>query len=1003
MKRYSIFTNKIKRYSLACFTMLCAMATFNSCHDDTFDSYGSGDGSEVNVKVFLTVPAPSIATRASSGEIDDSYYNQDGVYLLVFDGDTDNSNLLQIVQATGGSKIFYAKLKSRSDAHYIYTVANAENIVKANQSIWESNPTKLSDIKKAFKYTLTVNKEGLLNKMVNPQPMIYKSYLENGIDASTKLGTSADDPIKMERSTVKISIYNDTAEKGTRAETLYGANLANTPTEGYLFPMNESDLGNITRTNTCGEDGSFNTSIVAPAQGSTSCYLYSFESVKKDKQSTAVVIKATYFNEPYYYRIDLDTENSNYALLRNFNYIVHIQSIEQAGYATPEEALSNRAGNIKYIVSVTDAYSRDIVSNGEYYLGVENSEFYAFTDEGIKDQLVSVVMHTAPSTVAPGTFTPSSGITITSGNSFPENKGGEQKVELRISTTADFISGNVKIQLGDLERTILIYKRAMPGKLGTILKDFKEKGYISGKVSDKDTYWIRLTNKKTAGDLTVNDLTEEDLFSSLEAPDENIHLRVKSYIADNTSDEYRYGTVDLFRKDKGGNARISIKQPRYDIYTEVIGQAKVAPYTYVGTFHRHDQVGERIIRVKAEINGGKVTKWRVFVVYGDFIRLSLDPSLDGGVGTTNFYGDGDTTDKFGYDVEQFPVENGGVDYTQISDHIYFRVGLTSKISEKSVRYGIIGLQFNGDVGTEKVTRYIFVRQGEEADYLMRPEDPALKEPGKESTSEVLTRREKALKISPYNLTAPAKDRDKVESYLNGVQGVFTDYPSQAGYLYQEYTRRGWQADWDLHGKYKFTNFNVSDNPAWQSSFETCPAGYVHPSGGYDDGKTSDFKIDASVQAAAIRQSLWLYPKNGVINSTQNFIIGYMADGFYDRQPMRKSETRLFEQFSQENTVSSGAQIAYIGCLVINPHNAASLFMPMTGYYINETFGQNRGFILKDAGNNGSFLTTTRVQKGTGYSGSYYTVDYGMIGGFRADNYTNHSPEQAGNVRCVRQQ
>lgn len=1012
MKRYSIFTNKIKRYSLACFTMLCAMATFNSCHDDTFDSYGSGDGSEVNVKVFLTVPAPSIATRASSGEIDDSYYNQDGIYLLVFDGDTDNSNLLQIVQATGGSKIFYAKLKSRSDAHYVYIVANAEKIVRANQNMWESTSTKLGDIKKAIKYTLTTNKEGLLTQMVNPQPMMSKVYLENGIDASTKIGTSADDPIKMERSTVKISIYNDTAEGGLRTETLYGANLGNTPTEGYLFPMNDSDLSSITRTNTCGNDGSFETSIVEPAQGSTSCYLYSFESVQKDKKSTAVIIKATYLNQPYYYRIDLDTENSNYALVRNFNYIVHIQSIEQAGYATPEEALSNRAGNIKYIVSVTDAYSRDIVTNGEYYLGVENSEFYAYVDGALNDQLVSVVMHDAPSTVTPGSFTPSEGITITGGNNFPENKAGEQKVELRISTSDNFTNGSVKIQLGDLTRTIQIYKKPMTDRLGVLMTSFWKQGYISGKVNAANEDWIKLTDKeKTNGQAPdINDLKEEDLKNSLENADEKISIRVRSYTGDDSSPKFRMGTVDLFRKDMGGNARILIEQPLYNIYSEIVGQAKIAPYTYVGTFHRHNQTGERIIRVDTKISGGSVARWRVFVIAGDFIKLSTERSEDPGVGEKNFYGtatngeNADNTTIFGDDVERFQVKNGGIDFTKESSYIYFRVGLTSTIPANSVRYGLIGIQTNGDVGTTTVTRYIFVRQGEEADYLMRPQDAAVKEPGREDKSVELARRDKAVKFSPFNLTDPnanAVSGAPIHSDLTGKRGVFATYPSQAGYLYQALSKQGWVADPSI--KHSVEGFVNSINGPWKEDLhETCPKGY-RPDGGITGQATIDNVINSSV-----RQSLWLYPKNGGVNSTQNSIIGYIADGFYDRQKMWNDVTfSRIPSYSQPTAVNNSGQIAFIGVLAFNPSSLASLFMPMTGYYIN--LG---GVSLRETGRMGSWWTKTPVYNN---SSVFYSVDYGYMYGadrsdpddynfekFRVDNYDVHTSDFGNNVRCVRQ-
>lgn len=1035
MKYFSKIADNLQKHIYFCLVASCSILLLAACADEPYETSAQTNEKQVEVKIFLTVPAPTIAqTREASTIVDDSYYNQDGVYVMIFNGNTDDSKLLQIAKASGSSKIFYAKLNGVDGACYAYVIANSEKIIQDNQESWNAGETTLGEIKSKLEYTLktTGTSNIALTEMVTPQPMYTEVYLKDGISATTKIGT-ASESVKLTRSTAKISIYNETATGGVRQETLFGANLANAPVKGYLFPDN-ADLLKITRANT-GLKGDFDEPIATPDAESNSCYLYTFESVVKEKASTSIIVKATYLgSDAYYYRIRLSNETDNYSLERNFNYIVHIKSILQKGYDSAQEALDNPAGNIEYTLSVTDAYSRDIVSNGEYYLGVENSEFYAFTDpsdgkEALKDQLVSIIMHNTKSVSGKFTVVEGNGLSIWGSDTFINNgAAGEQKVELRINADEGFTDGAIEVKLGDLTRTIKIHKRTMPNKFGSILDDFEGQGYISGTVAAKDAVWLKLT-KKTAADGKApkpEDLDDRDLFNSVESTNEKIYLRVEANIGDNTSADFREGSVDFFLKNEGGNARALIKQPVHDVYTDVVGQAKIAPYTYVGTFHRHDQIGERIIRVDTKIVGGTAARWRAFVVSGDFIRLSTTPSEDKGVGVKNFYGTADkgesedNTTNFGYAVESFKLKDGKTDTGTIeSGYIYFRVGLTTTIGANSVRYGLIGLQVNGDIENGTITRYIFVRQGEAADYLMRPEDPALKEPGKNNSVE-LSRRDQAIKLSPFNLTDAdySYNTDNISgmSDLTSRRGKMTDYPSQAGYLYQALSRRGWIADPSKTpdmSSFKSTN----SKPVWdEAKYEICPEGYHRPEGGIE-GKPDDngkFTTNTDVSVSPVRQSLWLYPKNRGVNSTQNFIIGYIADGFYDRQPMwfaNDGVNKLNE--NQPTAVNHGANIAYIGVLAFNPQNLASIFMPMTGYY-RSAYNLNNQLTGKfqESSYSGSFYTKTRV--GQESSGGYYTVDYGIMYGadeadmsdymrsiFRVDNYSLHTEDYGNNIRCVK--
>ena len=1034
MKLNSTLKSTIKRHTSLCFAAVCIVLLLGSCLDEPiYSEYSSGE--DVTVKVHLTIPVPPIAQTRSESNPGDSYFNSNGVYLMVFannENDKDNNQLLQITKATGSSNLYSAQLKAYSNACNVYVIANAEEIIIKNKANWEQTPTTFGQIKQVLKFRIDTalkkdevsgGETTVITKMITPQPMMVEVSLDK-IDVGTQIGTN-EHPELMTRSTVKITISNETVEDrdhGHYKETLYGANLINTPVEGYLFQMDEQSLKNIKRYNTA--SGSDLAGFIAPVEKSESdekesCTLYTFESAAGGTQgSTAMVIQATYKGASYYYRLHLDIDNNDYALLRNFHYIVKIKNIKREGALTMEEAIQQEtADNIEYIVNVTDDTSADIITDGEYYMGLSNSEFYALADGKLTNVRISTLKYNIPKSGSIEVIEGTGKMSLISNQTslYPcDNKNSPKNQEIEVNLDENFKQGTIRITFDkNFQRDIVVYKNSQPNKLGVLLTSygFNEIDYISARI-DENQEWLKLTTKKS-----TNGMDEaKDLSDRCESAKGGINVRVKANLGDNNSPDYRIGYVNFFRRDNIGNARVLIKQEMHNVYEDIQQKADERPYTYIGTFHRHDQVAERIIRVDPKIAGGGEFKWRAFVIYGDFIRLSLDKSKDA-INEDNFYGESDAANFFGYDLEEknngslYLVTNGEAEVRrERATTIFFRVGLTSTISTNSVRYGLIGLQTGADVDTETITRYIFVRQGEEADYLMRQKDPILQEPGNEANSPgPYNSRDKAVKFSPFNLTDP--DGYPIHSNLTGKKGRFTDYPSQAGYLYQCYGNQGWMAD--PYITHSGEGYQRLGKPVWNESYENCPRGYHRPEGGIESDINSayDYTTDATVSASSVRQSLWLYPKNGGVNNTQNSIVGYMADGFYDRQPMKYKVdfTKQGEaECKQPILVNQGGQVAFIGVLVFNPHNVASIFMPMTGYYANFM-----GFLRYAPGSQGSIWTKTRVGNNNDHGG-YYTVDFGFMFGadesntedfstfkFRTDNYKTHTADYGFNIRCVR--
>ncbi|NCC10790.1 MAG: hypothetical protein EOM31_09880 [Bacteroidia bacterium] len=112
------------------------------------------------------------------------------------------------------------------------------------------------------------------------------------------------------------------------------------------------------------------------------------------------------------------------------------------------------------------------------------------------------------------------------------------------------------------------------------------------------------------------------------------------------------------------------------------------------------------------------------------------------------------------------------------DGIYFRIGLRSTCNQNQVRYARIAVEYG--VGEQKVKAFIYLRQGQEADYVM---------PYQKRVTD-------AKKMTVYNLKSPTA---YYYGYKNlAVNGAgFTDYPSQVGAYFQ------WAND--KYMRYAFSN------------------------------------------------------------------------------------------------------------------------------------------------------------------------------------------------------
>ncbi len=344
---------------------------------------------------------------------------------------------------------------------------------------------------------------------------------------------------------------------------------------------------------------------------------------------------------------------------------------------------------------------------------------------------------------------------------------------------------------------------------------------------------------------------------------------------------------------------------------------------FAGTFHRWNQVGERPIYGTDDAGN-----WTATVEYPagqtNFVVLSSQKSLDPSLGTDN-----------PGDAETFKVING-TSTVSGTGPIYFRVGMSGTLAAatSNPRYARIKVT-SSTLGTS----YMYVRQGEAADYVMRPQDSG----GSGESWGSPNPRPKASKVANFNLTDPQRAIGKVD---RGNQGyTFTSYPSQGGYYFQWYGTPAWSP---LQSPPP--NWNGSSAPGYWSSYpkwETCPPGYHRPDDGSTSGPVDEYLPDVITNSEA-RQSLWLNPQIGITNNTDNSVYGYYADGFFERHKITglTSDGNFLPNFY----TGSGTEVAFVGTLLYNPATYASIFMPSAlSYELDGT---------KYVGKNGTYWTSS---------------------------------------------
>ncbi|MDR2890273.1 MAG: FimB/Mfa2 family fimbrial subunit [Alistipes sp.] len=396
---------------------------------------------------------------------------------------------------------------------------------------------------------------------------------------------------------------------------------------------------------------------------------------------------------------------------------------------------------------------------------------------------------------------------------------------------------------------------------------------------------------------------------------------------------------------------------------KVVDNVPTGVNKYAGAFWRADQTGERIIRVERASSGGVMDgKWEAVVLGGaDWVVLDAKPSSDGNLGWLDGATPAQVDNGGDAGFDRLHPVTGSASYVSGSlnagtGEVYFRIGLKNKhiVTDRvPARYATVLVSYGDGV----YSQLLYLRQGEDPDYLMRRTDPV--------SSGGVTRRKAAVKFSPYNLTAETVGAqvNRADDPAGANPARFTDYPSQAGAFFQwmsdnETVRTAWDPVSPSITGWKETPSKAGFWDTWSADNETCPLGYTLSSGEKVDffrptdgptDKMTDPHTAADMEISQMRQSLF---RDLDLARPEKMVPGYYADGFFDRRRIVASPTGT----ANSAVSTDGLDVAYRGVVVANPASGASMFLPSAGYRMRNTPGGD----LVGAGETSRYWTSTKA-------------------------------------------
>ena len=222
-------------------------------------------------------------------------------------------------------------------------------------------------------------------------PMSYLLEVDE-INNSTRIENTDGSSLLLSRVVSKIAIVNAASNFDFTGITA----IVNVPRQGQLHKSDDA-VYNISGLTELRYDASYSspliaTSAVSGGQSTADKPIYLYESPVSN--NTYFIIQGTYEGRNYFYKIAIVDDNLTLMNLeRNKLYTFTINKVHGPGFDTVADAKVSKPSNtaLDYSVLVDDSNTYEIIANNDYYLGVSNSVFFAYTNETAEYEAFRVI------------------------------------------------------------------------------------------------------------------------------------------------------------------------------------------------------------------------------------------------------------------------------------------------------------------------------------------------------------------------------------------------------------------------------------------------------------------------------------------------------------------------------------------------------------------------------------------------------------------------------------
>lgn len=337
------------------------MFVLAACSHDNIGVEPNPEEGAVLVNFSVQVPEMQVATRLFTDQKITS------LHLLVFD---ENGYFVQAAEATGTFGV-------EKDTEYKFTARLMQSPYKRVVHFIANSP--ISDVKN-YEYGSETALINALTTSDSQDAYWQRVVLSNGILEGNQAMKEAFTKVPLVRNFVKISV--DIDNEAAAIFNYEGIAVINVPNKGTVAPFNVNNGTYATYSagipysdlNDAGYYGYepsdmkiVNTDTSKPTFA-TEHYIYERRQNQDDKDYTYVIIKGKYNNSgtSTYYKVDIvDGNKEPYNLLRNFNYVIKINSVLGPGYASADAAAKAAASNnisasidTKNLLNISDGSSR---------------------------------------------------------------------------------------------------------------------------------------------------------------------------------------------------------------------------------------------------------------------------------------------------------------------------------------------------------------------------------------------------------------------------------------------------------------------------------------------------------------------------------------------------------------------------------------------------------------------------------------------------------------------